>query len=153
MEKPAKSMKRVALVLSVFFILGAAGLWAPARTLAAKAQNELAAGYVDKQRVFAGYAGLQDVLKRVQAARDEAQKDYDANAKDLPQQEKEAYSLKLSQQVAQQEAEMMKPVGEKIAAAIQAVAQEKGLTMIIDAAAVVFGGTDITDDVIKNVNK
>lgn len=47
----------------------------------------------------------------------------------------------------------MKPVGEKIEAAIKAVAAEKGLTVILDAGAVVYGGTDITADVIGKVTR
>jgi len=47
----------------------------------------------------------------------------------------------------------MKPVGDKIEAAIKAVAAEKGLTVILDAGTVVYGGTDITADVIGKVTR
>jgi len=54
---------------------------------------------------------------------------------------------------AQREDELMKPVGDKIEVSIKAVAEEKGLTAIIDAASVVYGGIDITADVISKVKQ
>ena len=117
------------------------------------AKTEPTVGYVNRQQVFAGYPGIQDLMNRIQVMRAEAQKDYDANAKDLPPADKKAYNDKLAQQEAQREDELMKPVGDKIEAAIKAVAAEKGLTVILDAGAVVYGGTDITADVIGKVTR
>ena len=117
------------------------------------AKTEPTVGYVNRQQVFAGYPGIQDLMNRIQVMRAEAQKDYDANAKDLPPADKKAYNDKLAQQEAQREDELMKPVGDKIEAAIKAVAAEKGLTVIHDAGAVVYGGTDITADVIGKVTR
>jgi outer membrane protein len=152
-QKQTKRNKLGALVLAVWFLFGAAGLLAPAPALAAKAKTGQTVGYVNRQQVFNGYPGIQDLMNRIQSMRAEAQKDYDANAKDLPPAEKQAYSDKLSRQQAQREDELMKPVEEKIEASIKAVAEEKSLTAIIDAAAVVYGGIDITADVISKVKQ
>ncbi|QDR83422.1 OmpH family outer membrane protein [Sporomusa termitida] len=138
------------IIVTALFVFG---LLMPASALAAKAKNEQPVGYVDRQQVFAGYPGIQDLLNRIQAMRAEAQIDYDANAKDLPPAKKQAYSDKLSRQQAQREDELMKPVGDKIEASIKAVAEEKGLTAVLDAATIVYGGTDITADAIAKVKQ
>jgi outer membrane protein len=145
--------KLVALIAIAFFVSGIFGLLAPTQVLAAKPKNEQTVGYVNRQQVFAGYPGIQDLMNRVQAMRAEAQKDYDTNAKDLPAADKQAYSDKLARQQAQREDELMKPVSDKIEAAIKVVAEEKGLTAVLDAATVVYGGTDITTDVIAKVKQ
>lgn len=41
----------------------------------------------------------------------------------------------------------------KISTAIEEVAQKKGYSMVFEKEAVYFGGTDITEDVIKHLNK
>jgi outer membrane protein len=85
--------------------------------------------------------------------REAAQKDYDARSKDLPDAERKALNDTIARGEAQKEDALMKPVGDKIEEAIKAVAEEKGLTVIMDAASVVYGGTDITTDVISKVKQ
>ncbi|SDE28948.1 OmpH family outer membrane protein [Sporomusa acidovorans] len=145
--------KQITAIIAVFFAFGIVGVFMPTAALASPAKSGQSIGYVNRQQVFAGYPGIQDLMNRIQAMRAEAQKDYDANAKGLPPADKKAYSDKLAQQEAQREDELMKPVGDKIEAAIKAVAAEKGLTVILDAGAVVYGGTDITADVIGKVTR
>jgi outer membrane protein len=151
-SKP-KIIKMGSLIMAVFFLFGIVGLLAPAQALAAKAKNEQTIGYINRQQVFAGYPGIQDIMNRIQAMRAEAQKDYDTNAKDLPAVDRQAYSDKLARQQAGREDELMKPVSDKIEAAIKVVAEEKGLTAVLDAATVVYGGMDITTDVIAKVKQ
>ncbi|HWR07613.1 OmpH family outer membrane protein [Sporomusa sp.] len=140
------------LLLAVFFICG---LLAPTEALAAKAQDRQAAavGYVNKQQVFSSYPGIQEIMREIQAMREAAQKDYDARSKDLPDAERKALNDTIAREEAQKEDARMKPVGDKIEASIKAVAEEKGLTVIIDAATVVYGGIDITADAISKVKQ
>lgn len=149
MKKPSGIIFLMTAALFVF------GLLTPAPALAAKAksQPEQTIGYVNRQQVFASYPGIQDLMNRVQTMRTEAQKDYDARSKDLPDAERRALSDTLSREQAQKEDAFMKPVGEKIEASIKAVAEEKGLTAIIDADIVIYGGIDITADVIAKIKQ
>ena len=147
-----KTLTAITLFAITFFVCG---LLAPVPALAAKAKDkpEAGVGCVNRQQVFTAYPGIEDLMNRVQSMRNEAQKDYDTNAKDLPATDKKAYSDKLALQEAQREDELMKPVSDKIEAAIKAVAEAKGLTVIVDATTVVYGGTDITADVISKVKQ
>lgn len=151
-----KTRAILALLIAACFL---AGLLAPAPALAAKARTKAKAkteqtvGYINRQQVFAAYPGIEDLMQRIQRLRAEAQQDYDTNAKDLAPADKQAYSDKLSRQQAQREDELMKPVGDKIEESIEAVAKAKGLTVVIDAANVIYGGIDITADVITKVQQ
>lgn len=149
-------MKKIAGIISLLAAaLFISGLMTPAPALAAKAkaQPEQSVGYVNRQQVFAGYPGIQDLMKQLQGMRTEAQKDYDARSKDLPDAERKALNDTIAREEAQKEDALMKPVGDKIEASIKAVAEEKGLAVIIDAATVVYGGIDITADVIAKVKQ
>ncbi|MBU2700323.1 outer membrane protein [Sporomusaceae bacterium BoRhaA] len=141
------------LLVAVFFIFSTAGLGVPNQALAAKADSTATLGYVNRQQVFAAYPGIQDIMSRIQAMRQAAQKDFDEHGKALPQEEKTAYQNKLSREEAQRENELMKPVGDKIKAAIESVKAEKGLSVIVDANAIVSGGEDITAAVIEQEKK
>ncbi|QDR82542.1 OmpH family outer membrane protein [Sporomusa termitida] len=149
----SKICKQITISIAAFFAFGMFGVLTPAPVLAAKAKNEQTIGYVDRQQVFSGYPGIQEIMQRIQDLRAEAQKDYDTNTKDLPVADKKAYSDRLALQQAQREDELMDPVRAKIEAAIKAIAAAKGLHVILDAAIVIYGGTDITADVITKVSR
>lgn len=140
----------------LLFVCLLLSLAAPSPALAAKAeakQPPAVVGYLNYQQVFSAYPGVADKLKEVDTYRKEAQQDYDTNAKDLPPEEKKAYADKLSRQVAQKEDQLMKPVVTVIDAAIKAVAESRGLSVILDPSVVIQGGVDITADVIAKVKQ
>lgn len=140
----------ISLMAAALFL---AGLAAPAPALAAKAAPGPSVGYVDRQQVFNSYPGIQDLLQQIQSLREAAQKDYNTRSKDLPPGERKALNDTIARAEAQREDALMKPVGDKIEASIKAVAGEKGLTVIVDAGVVVYGGVDITADVIAKVKQ
>ncbi|CVK20471.1 OmpH family outer membrane protein [Sporomusa sphaeroides] len=148
-----KQITRSLLLLIAVCFLG--GILAPAGAQAAKAKAkpEQTVGYVNRQQVFASYPGIQDIMNRIQTMRNEAQQDYDTRSKDLPEAERQALNDTIAREEARKEDNLMKPVGDKIEASIKAVAEEKGLTVIIDAATVVYGGIDITADVIAKLKQ
>jgi outer membrane protein len=47
------------------------------------------------------------------------------------------------------EKELMDPLIKNIEAAIKKVADKKGLSVVVDKTTVIYGGTDITDEVSK----
>ena len=47
----------------------------------------------------------------------------------------------------------MEPMAKSVAESVKKVAEEKGLSVVLEKGAVVYGGTDITQDVIKQVSK
>ncbi|MEL7633602.1 MULTISPECIES: OmpH family outer membrane protein [Sporomusa] len=148
-----KQITRSLLLLIAVCFLG--GMLAPAGALAAKvkAKPEQTVGYVNRQQIFSSYPGIQETLKEIQALREAAQQDYDTRSKGLPEAERQALNDTIAREEARKEDLLMKPVGDKIEASIKAVAEEKGLTVIIDAATVVYGGIDITADVIAKLKQ
>ncbi len=148
-----KQITRSLLLLIAVCFLG--GMLAPTGALAAKAKPkpEQTVGYVNRQQIFSSYPGIQETLKEIQSLREAAQQDYDTRSKDLPDAERQALNDTIAREEARKEDLLMKPVGDKIEASIKAVAEERGLTVIIDAATVVYGGIDITADVIAKIKQ
>ena len=83
------------------------------------------------------------------AAAAQAKSDFDAKAPSLNDQDKEKYYQELQQGLMQKQQSMLLPIYDKIEAAVKAVADEKGLSIVIDKSTVVYGGLDITEDVKK----
>jgi len=68
------------------------------------------------------------------------------------QKKAEIYSTK-KQEAAMEEQKIMAPLFKEIELAVRKVAKSKGITLVLDKAQVFFGGLDITNDVIQELQK
>lgn len=96
-----------------------------------------------------------DAQKANEVMRNDAEKaknEFDGKAGGMDDKEKQALQLQLNQRLEQKRVELLRPILEKVNAAVKAVADEKGLTFVMDKSAVVLGGQDITGEVLKKFN-
>lgn len=110
-------------------------------------------GVINTQKVLDTHPDMEGANQKMQLEEQRAQQDFAANAKDLPEAEKEQYIQKLQEQLSQVQQTVMEPIAKKLDAAIQKVADSKGLTIVLNTTGVVRGGQDITEDVIKELGK
>ncbi|SEJ59473.1 periplasmic chaperone for outer membrane proteins Skp [Propionispira arboris] len=89
-----------------------------------------------------------NVLKTEQEA---AKQEFETKSVGMNDQDKQKLDQKLAQRIEQKRLELIKPISEKVVAATNAVAGEKGLSIVIGKNEVVCGGTDITADVLKKI--
>ena len=130
-----------ALVWSAFFCA------MPSSALAASADI----GYVQLNAVFGACPELPDIQKELAALRDKLQQQFETQGADMEEAERAALQQKLSQQLSQRDEELMVPVREKVRKAVADVAKEKGIKTVVEAGAVLFGGVDLTADVVAKV--
>ena len=57
----------------------------------------------------------------------------------------------MTEQIAKREQDLFNPIRKKILDAVHKVAKEKGIDVVLTSSAVVEGGTDMTNDVLKAV--
>ena len=75
------------------------------------------------------------------------------DALSMSDQDKQAYYQQTQQRLANKEKDLIEPIRAKVQDAVKSVAEAKGLTVVLDKNSVVYGGQDITQDVIKKVTK
>jgi outer membrane protein len=75
--------------------------------------------------------------------------EFNEKSKAMNATEKERYYKQLQERLGNREKELMDPVIKSIEAAIKKVADKKGLSVVVDKNTVIYGGTDITDEVSK----
>ena len=78
-----------------------------------------------------------------------AQKEFEEKSKTMNDVEKRRYYTQTQERLQNKQKELMDPVLKKIEAAIKKVADKKGLSVVVEKSTVVFGGSDITDEVAK----
>lgn len=147
-----KQVKLVTVAIALFFVLGIVGLALSQSHLsyAAGASSQSNIGVINEQMVISQHPDIAKVQGTMNAEVDQAKKDFDAKTASMNDQEKQQYYSQTSQRLSLKQQELMAPVFDKVRSAIQEVATAKGLTVVLDKSNVVYGGQDITDEVLKN---
>jgi outer membrane protein len=81
----------------------------------------------------------------------QAKSNFDAKSANMNDQEKQSYYKQLQQGLQVKQQELLGAIQDKINAAVKAVADAKGLTVVVEKSVTVYGGQDITDDVMKKI--
>ena len=151
MFRNKKNVKTVALAIAAAFLFGVAGLAVTQTTHVASAAPASNVGVVNYQMVVQQHPDLAKVQTTMQAESEAAKKEFDAKAASLGDKEKQEYYMQLQQRLQLKNQELMVPVFSKVDAVIKEVADAKGLSVVVDKGAVIYGGQDITDDCVKKV--
>ena len=151
MFRNKKNVKTVALAIAAAFLFGVAGLAVSQTTHVASASPASNVGVVNYQMVVQQHPDLAKVQTTMQAESEAAKKEFDAKAASLGDKEKQEYYMQLQQRLQLKNQELMVPLFSKVDAIIKEVADAKGLSVVVDKGAVIYGGQDITDDCVKKV--
>ncbi|EAX46464.1 outer membrane chaperone Skp (OmpH) [Thermosinus carboxydivorans Nor1] len=153
MFKDKKQVKFVAFAVAVVFLLGIAAVAVTQTTtgMAAAAGSSSNIGIVNYQMIVSQHPDMAKAQEAMQAEVNQAQKDFDSKAATMNDKEKQDYYMQLQQRLNLKQQELVGPVFDKVNAAIKAVADAKGLTVVLDKNQVIYGGQDITDEVMKKI--
>ena len=143
-----KQVKIISILIAVVFVgsVVALALTQSGSGIASAATSSV--GVVDYRQV-----GSQHPQLAMQKASQDAQADFEAKSANMNDQEKSDYYQQTMQRLQQKNEELMEPIEKSIQDAVKSVAEKKGLSVVIEKGAVVYGGQDITQDVVKQLSK
>ncbi|GMA99540.1 OmpH family outer membrane protein [Pelosinus sp. IPA-1] len=81
----------------------------------------------------------------------QAKSNFDTKSVSMNEQEKQSYYQQLQQGIQIKQQDLLEAIQNKVNDAVKDVAKSKGLTIVVDAGAAVYGAQDITDDVMKKI--
>lgn len=136
----------LSLVMAVLVFTGFAGVMMPKTASAADT-----IGYVNANAVFQRHPDFESAGAALQLEQENAQKEFESKAASLDDKGKRDLQVALNERIAKREDALFSPIRKKIRSAIERIAKEQGITVVLDSAAVITGGKDITADVIKAV--
>ena len=142
-----KRIANVALAILTLFTITGVGAAVPNQAHAAAP----AVGVVDFGLLVNRHPDTPKANETIKTEAEAAQKEFDAKAAGLGDRERQDLRAELQQRVGQKQQELLKAIADKIDAAVREVAAAKGLTIVVQKSAVVYGGADITDDVLKKL--
>ena len=109
---------------------------------------------VDQREVISSNGTLaMDYQQKLKSTADEMQKDFDAKSAGMSDAEKEKLFNDMQQQFNQKRTSIEKDMEDQVTSAVKSVASQKGLSLVVDKSAVLYGGTDITKEVTDALNQ
>ena len=119
----------------------------------AAAAAELPVGVVDIMYVINNHPDVAQANAALQTEQTQLRQEFTTKSAGLSDKDKQALDQQLGKQLAQKRQELFKPIADSIQVAMKAVADEKGLSLVIYKNSVALGGTDITAEVLQKLKK
>ncbi len=151
-----KQIKLISIVVVAMFVIGivaiaATQLVGTGKGYAASSSRNSSIGVVNYSAFFRDLPEIKKVTDQMKAEVEAAQKDFATKSKAMNDQQKQQLGTQIQQQLMTKDQELIKPVTDKVEVAIKAVADAKGITVVMEKSNIIFGGQDITDEVFKKL--
>lgn len=147
--KDQKTVKIIALVLAVSFLLSVVVVFAGRPSAQAASTSSSDIGYVDMQAIFAAHPETQQARTQLAQATSKAEKEFNTKKASLSQEQQQALLQQYREQLAQKEQDLTSQVMKKIDSSISEVAKAKGVSVVLEKQNVFYGGRDLTQDVLN----
>ncbi|NLU43858.1 MAG: OmpH family outer membrane protein [Acholeplasmataceae bacterium] len=136
--------KLIALVCSLLMVFGFT-------TTALAADQSALVGFVNVQYVLQNYPGIKEILQQISDEKTKLQSQYTEQAQNMSDADKNALNANISREYNTFETNTMAPVQKKIQKAIAKVAKSNGILNVVNSNSMLFGGKDLTEEVVKNL--
>ena len=150
-----KNVKTISLIVAAIFVIGCFTLAMSAggfgSSVASAAASESAIGVVDYQVLVSQYPKLEQLNSEMEKAKNEARAEFDSKSQNMNDQQKEEYYRQLQERLQVKFKELDDALRKDIDEVIKKVADKKGLKVVVEKSTVIYGGTDITDEVAKSL--
>ena len=148
-----KQVKIVSILIAVIFIGSVVAIALTQTGNIASAASSSSVGVVEYEQIIVQHPNMKTLDDQLKVTIEEIKKEFDEKSAGMNDQEKADYYRQCQERIFQRREELLAPVMQSVDAAIKSVADKKGLSVVISKAAVVYGGQDITQDVIKELGK
>ena len=143
-----------ALAVVALFVLGVGGMALTQTNLGYAANPSSNVGKVNMQALVTGHPDYAKAQETFKTEREQVEKDFNEKSATMANdKEKQEYASQLQQRLQVKEHELITAIQNKVNAAIKEVADAKGLAVVLPEQAVIYGGQDITQEVLKKFGK
>ena len=149
-----KNVKIFSAVIAAIFVLSVAGVAVMQMGNPVNAAPSSNIGVVDMSKVIPpDNQAITDAQKEMQQASQDAQKQFEEQSANMTDEQRQQLFSQMQDELAKKQETIYKGVKDKVDDAVGSVASTKGLSIVIDKRAVLYGGQDITEQVSKKLSE
>lgn len=139
----------LAVAGGVVIALAVLGLWAGAPALG----QSFSIGYVDMQKALDSHPRRAASEKALQEFFQAKQREFQSRSRGMTAVQRQELDRRLQQQFLEKREEFFGGLDKEVRQAVQKVAADQGMSIVLDRTVVLYGGTDLTDAVIAQISK
>lgn len=151
MEK--KQVKVVSILIALIFVGSVVAIALTQTGNIASAASSSNVGVVEYDQLLVKHPNMQKVEDQLKTTIEDIKKEFDEKSAGMNDTEKADYYRQCQERIFQKREELLEPIVKSIDTAIKNIADKKGLSVVLAKAAVIYGGQDITQDVIAQLGK
>jgi len=151
-----KNVKVISLTIAAIFIVGLFVVGLQQSSFSQMSNGDplnSAIGTVNYDELMRNAPGVIDAQNTMRQAVDDSKKDFDEKSKNLSEEEKSKLLQEHQKALQAKEQELLEPLKKKVNDALTSVGKSKGLAVIVDKNTAVYGGLDVTNDVVNALKK
>lgn len=138
-------------ILVVAVVAGSVALFADKPVSQADDDLKSTVGYVDIEKIFNAHPDKPLAEQKLNQEAKELEEQYKKEEPNLSEEEKKQRLAAYQQQLALKEKQLINGIILKIRDEIKEVAEAKGVTVVLEKKNIVYGGTDLTEQVLAKI--
>ncbi len=144
------SVRGVVIAVGMIAILVIAGFLVVQKVPIATGQS-FSVGYVEMQRALESHPRKVSSERALQEFFQAKQREFQERSKGMTAFQRQELDRQLQQQILEKRSELLGGLDKEIRAAVETAAKQAGVTVVLDRTVVLYGGTDLTEAVIKQI--
>jgi len=149
-----KNVKVISLAIAAIMIVGVFVLAVQGSSFGQDTGTmNSAIGKVNYQQLVSSVPGIADAQTEMRKLIEDNQKEMEEKTKNMSAADKQKLQAENAKEMRKKEQELIAPLKKKVDEAILSVGKTKGLTVIVNQEAVVYGAVDVTADVQAALKK
>jgi outer membrane protein len=108
-------------------------------------------GYVEMQRALDNHPRKASSERALQEFFQAKQREFQGRSKSMSAFQRQELDRRLQQEILEKRGELLGGLDKELRAAVETVAKQAGVTVVLDRSVVLYGGTDLTEAVIKQI--
>ena len=148
-----KQVKIMSILIALIFIGSVVAIALTQTGNVASAASSSNVGVVEYDQIMFQHPDMKTLDEQLKTSIAEIKAEFDEKSAGMNDQEKQDYYMQCQERILQRREELLAPVVASVDTAIKTVADKRGLSVVLANASVVFGGLDITKEVIAQLSK
>jgi len=141
--------RKIAVAAGLVVVLAVAGVLL-LRQSPALGQS-FSVGYVEMQRALDNHPRKASSERALQEFFQAKQREFQERSKSLSAFQRQELDRRLQQEILEKRGELLGGLDKELRAAVETIAKQAGVTVVLDRSVVLYGGTDLTETVIKQI--
>lgn len=146
-----KQVKIISIIIAAVFVFSIVALGVSQYRSGMSGASSSNVGIVDYAKLFSEHPGMQAAREKYEAAAKQVQEDFSKQAANMTPEQQQQLLEQKQKELQDKQKELIEPIQNSIKDQVKAVADTRGINVVLDKNNVLYGGQDITQDVLTKI--